>query len=125
MEKTNIHMKSVTPILRIFDVEFAKDFYLNFLGFSIDWEHRYGENFPLYCQVSKGNCILHLSEHFGDASPGTTLRIEVEGIEHFHKTLISKDYKYAKPGLEMADWGDAELRLGDPFGNKLVFYEKK
>jgi len=29
------------PVLRIFDVEKAKDFYFGFLGFSVDWEHRF------------------------------------------------------------------------------------
>jgi catechol 2,3-dioxygenase-like lactoylglutathione lyase family enzyme len=29
------------PIFRIFDVEKAKDFYVGFLGFRVDWEHRF------------------------------------------------------------------------------------
>ena len=41
------------PILRIFSVEKAKEFYVDFLGFKIDWEHRFGDNFPLYAQVSR------------------------------------------------------------------------
>ncbi|MEH6996651.1 glyoxalase superfamily protein, partial [Neobacillus drentensis] len=97
-------------------------FYLNFLEFSLDWEHRYEENLPLYFQVSLGNCILHLSEHFGDSSPGIAIRIEVEGIANLHKKLISKNYKYARPGF---DRNDLEVCLTDPFGNKLVFYENK
>ncbi len=39
---------SSVPILRIFDVAKAMEFYIDFLGFSVDWEHRFGENFPLY-----------------------------------------------------------------------------
>ena len=31
----------ITPILRIFDEAKAKEFYVDFLGFSVDWEHRY------------------------------------------------------------------------------------
>ena len=27
------------PILRIFSVEKAKEFYVDYLGFSLDWEH--------------------------------------------------------------------------------------
>jgi hypothetical protein len=46
--------KQASPILRIFDEDKAKEFYLDFLGFHLDWEHRYGENFPLYAQVSRG-----------------------------------------------------------------------
>lgn len=42
------------PILRIFSVEKAKEFYVGFLGFSIEWEHRFDDNAPLYMQVSRG-----------------------------------------------------------------------
>ena len=30
-----------TPILRIFDIAKAREFYLDFLGFAVDWEHRF------------------------------------------------------------------------------------
>ena len=30
-----------TPILRIFDEAKAKEFYVAFLGFKVDWEHRF------------------------------------------------------------------------------------
>ena len=56
-----------TPILRIFDENKAVEFYVDFLGFKIDWQHRFEANFPLYLQVSRGECVLHLSEHHGDA----------------------------------------------------------
>lgn len=39
---------SITPILRIFDVELAQSFYLEFLGFQLDWQHQFEDNFPLY-----------------------------------------------------------------------------
>ncbi|MES9754348.1 glyoxalase superfamily protein, partial [Bacillus wiedmannii] len=42
----------ITPIFRIFDVEKAKLFYIDFLGFKMDWEHRYEEHMPLYIQIS-------------------------------------------------------------------------
>ena len=35
------------PIFRICDVDKAKEFYCGFLGFELDWEHRFGEHFPL------------------------------------------------------------------------------
>ena len=58
------------PILRMLDQAKALEFYVGFLGFSIDWEHRFDANSPLYLQVSRGGCVLHLSEHFNDATPG-------------------------------------------------------
>ncbi|GJN78769.1 hypothetical protein PLIIFM63780_002278 [Purpureocillium lilacinum] len=68
----SIEFRSVTPILRIFDIVKADEFYVGYLGFNIDWEHRFGDNAPLYRQVSRGGLALHLSEHHGDGSPGCT-----------------------------------------------------
>lgn len=110
------------PILRIFDEEKAKDFYLGFLRFAVDWEHRFGDDFPIYLQVSQGDCVLHLSEHHGDASPGAHLRITADDIDTFATGLREKTYKYAKPGdPEDKPWGTKEITLTDPFGNRLTF----
>ncbi|CVF05690.1 Uncharacterised protein [Serratia marcescens] len=38
------------PILRIFAVDKAKEFYLDFLGFTLAWEHRFREDLPLTCR---------------------------------------------------------------------------
>jgi len=48
-----IAFEQAVPIVRIFDVAKAHEFYLGFLGFTVDWEHRYGDNFPLYTQISR------------------------------------------------------------------------
>src|SRR5262245_23563179 len=59
------------PILRIFDRTKAVEFYVDYLGFHLDWEHGgHADHSPLYAQVSRGPAVLHLSEHHGDASPG-------------------------------------------------------
>lgn len=113
---------SAVPILRIFDITKAKEFYLEFLGYKIDWEH--GEDdFPVYIQVSRSACILHLSEHHGDACPGAAVRIEVKGIEGWHRNLLDKNYKYMKPGIVNTPWNTREVSVTDPFGNRLIFYE--
>ncbi|TIS73102.1 MAG: VOC family protein, partial [Mesorhizobium sp.] len=39
---------TVTPILRMFDTVKAREFYLNFLGFEVRFEHRFDDNAPLY-----------------------------------------------------------------------------
>ena len=61
--------RRVVPVLRIFDVGKAKEFYAGFLGFTIDWEHRFDDRAPLYMQVSRNGLVLHLSEHHGDGTP--------------------------------------------------------
>ena len=110
------------PILRIFDEAKAKEFYVDWLGFAVDWEHRFGDDFPLYLQVSKDACLLHLSEHHGDATPGGHLRVECDDIDGFAAWLQSRPYKHARPGApEEKPWGTRELTLADPFGNRLTF----
>lgn len=114
----------VTPVLRILSVEKAKEFYVDWLGFKIEGEHRFGENFPLYMIVSRGSLILHLSEHYGDALPGAAVRILTQGLDEFHRELKAKDYRYYKPGINETDWGTREMNLLDPFGNHLHFFEQ-
>ncbi len=114
---------TVTPILRIFDEAKAREFYLDFLGFKVDWEHRFEPGFPLYMRVSRGGCVLHLSEHHGDACPGSAVRIETDELDAFHAELTAAKYKYARPGIETMPWDSRELRIADPFGNRLTFFQ--
>ena len=111
----------VTPILRMFDEAKAREFYVDFLGFQVDWEHRFEPGMPLYLQVSREGCILHLSEHHGDCCPGAALRIGVDDVDTYHAELAVKVYGYARPQVEEAPWGAREMTVKDPFGNRLVF----
>jgi hypothetical protein len=81
------------PILRIFDVAKAREFYLDYLGFR------------------------------GDASPGATVFLRVTGLEDFHRELGRKDYRYQRPGVEVAPWNAKLMTLTGPFGNRLRFNE--
>lgn len=116
-------MKSPTPILRIFDEAKAREFYLDYLGFVVNFEHRFAEDMPLYMGIARGECILHLTEHHGDASPGGAMRVEVEDIKALHKELEAKSYAFLNPGIERQPWGSQDMSLMDPFGNRITFYE--
>ena len=116
-----MNFAKTTPILRIFDEALAKAFYIDFLGFQLDFEHRFAADLPLYMQVSKDQCVLHLSEHHGDSYPGAALRIETKGLAEFQEILTAKGYKNARPQIEEMPWGSQDMRLTDPFGNKLIF----
>lgn len=45
-------LEQPTVILRIFDDVKAGQFYVQYLGFNIDWEHTFADNMPLYAQIS-------------------------------------------------------------------------
>ena len=111
-----------TPIFRIFNEDKAREFYVDYLGFKVDWEHRFEPGTPLYMQVSRGDCKIHLSEHHGDASPGSTIRIQVDELEAYHQEITAKQYKYYRPGLDDQEWGAREMCVQDGNGNKLIFF---
>ncbi|UCI08836.1 glyoxalase superfamily protein [Mesorhizobium sp. B1-1-8] len=115
---------TVTPILRIFDIAKAQEFYLGFLGFEVRFEHRFDDNAPLYMGIARDGCELHLSEHHGDGSPGANVRIEVVDIVALHREFKEKKYRFNRPGLETTAWETKEVTVIDPFGNRLTFYEK-
>lgn len=121
-------MSNIVPILRIYSYEKTIEFYVNWLGFKIDWEHRFDDNAPVYMQVSKDDIVLNLSEHHGDGSPATYVRIvNFKGLRAFHKQLIDAKYKYMRPGIETPEWAPDTITVTvyDPVGNRLIFEEQE
>lgn len=114
-----MHFSNTTPIIRILDESKAKEFYIDYLGFSINWEHRFAEGLPLYLQISRGDCVLHLSGH-GDCYPGAAMRIKTDGLVNFHEELHKKNSLYTLE-IQRMPWGTDDMSVMDPFGNRLTF----
>jgi len=117
--------RKAIPILRSFDEAKAREFYLDYLGFTVDFEHRFAPDLPLYMGISRAGLTLHISEHHGDATPGAAVFIETTGLRDFHAELQQKDYRFLRPGIEDAPWNAWAMDLIDPFGNTLRFSESK
>ena len=113
---TELKLNAAIPVLRIYDIAKAKEFYVDFLGFRIDWEHRFTPDLPLYMQVSRSGVKLHLSEHYGDGTPGSVVYIRGEGIAALAKELNAKQARFARPSPT-----DTAPKITDPFGNVLRF----
>lgn len=111
------------PIFRMFSVEKAREFYIDYLGFQVDWEHRFEPELPLYMQVTRGGLTLHLSEHHGDCTPGARIFIEMTGVQELHAELTAKKYGYLRPGLQQEDWG-LSMTVTDPFMNRITFNDR-
>jgi uncharacterized glyoxalase superfamily protein PhnB len=118
-----IQFLQTSPILRIFDVAKAREFYVDFLGFQVDWEHRLDERAPMYLQVSRAGCVLHLSEHHGDCCPGSTVFLTMTGIDELHQEISAKHYGYNRPAVERTFYGAKCVEVIDPFGNRLRINE--
>ena len=76
-------------------------------------------------QVSLDECVLHLSEYSGDASPGAAVKLHTDKIEEYVEQLVAKKYPPGvaepDPGVAEQPWGSLDMVLVDPFGNRLIF----
>jgi len=116
----------IIPVFRVFDYNKTIEFYVNWLGCSITWEHR-PENSPFYLRMSLRGLPFDLSEHHGECSPGARFSIaDFEGLQQYHASLLSKNYPYNRPGLERVEWAPdtLEMTVTDPFSNRIIFNEK-
>ena len=84
--------------MRIFDSAKAREFYIEFLGFKVDFEHRFEPDLPLFMQISLGEIILYLSEHHGDCSPGAKIVIETSDLAAYRADLWRSNTDMPAPG---------------------------
>jgi len=115
-EDERMTLEPPIPVLRVFDAALAKAFYVDGLGFKIDWEFQTGPGGPRYFQVSRRPVVLHLTEHYGDCCPGAKVFINTDDVEALHRELHSHH-----PGVEVAPRNAKVMDVIDPFGNRLSF----
>lgn len=116
--------EKVIPVLRIFNYQKAIEFYIDWLGFKIVWQHYFEEKSPVYMEIERQGVTLHLSEHHGDGTPGSHVFIWCSGVQDFHKEITDKKYKYNMPGLEKTFYDAWCVTVNDPFNNRISFNEK-
>ncbi len=68
----NIEFTGCSPILRFFDEAKAREFYCDFLGFKVAFEHRHSADLPLYLAVQRDGLQLHPSAHHIAPCPCST-----------------------------------------------------
>ena len=116
-------LSAPVPILRIFDADEARDFYLRYLGFELGFEHRTNPpDGPLYLELRRGACVLHLTQHHGDCAPFARLRIALPDLDAFLAELHERGHPRMNPGVETAPWGERYTTIIDPFSNRLTFW---
>lgn len=101
--------EEVIPVLRVADAAIAVRWYER-LGFTKQWEHRFEPGMPAFVSIARGRARLYLSEHQGDASPGTLVHLAVSAID----AVVAE---FGQPAGE-PPYG-CEMELRDPDGNRL------
>ena len=70
----------LVPILHVKNAREASKWYAR-LGFSLEGEHQFAPNLPVYAFLKRGDNELHLSEHKGDAKPNTLVYYYVDDVD--------------------------------------------
>lgn len=110
------------PTFRILDYEKAIVFYIQELGFKIDWEHRFGPDEPVYMQISRNGLILHLSEN-KRFNAGVIVFVDCKGLNEFYSDLKDSPTKIGLSKPEKTNWQTIQMEIEDPFGNLLRLNE--
>ncbi|MCH2608607.1 MAG: glyoxalase superfamily protein [Pedosphaera sp.] len=118
---------SSIPVLRMSEEAAAKAFYVDFLGFEIEWEHRFEDSpeSPLYMQIRLGQAVIQLNGHAKPDTPPAEVRTLVRGVQAFCNHLRSIESKFPKPSVVDPRYSgkNTDMNLIAPFENYLVFWE--
>ncbi|MCB9765244.1 MAG: VOC family protein [Alphaproteobacteria bacterium] len=108
------------PIFTVQDATASARFYVEVLGFTLDWEHRFAEGWPLYVQVSRDGLSLHLSEHGADKAQTSDLYVSVADVDATWAAMVARGLTdVAAP--EDREYGVRDFDLHDPDGHHLTF----
>jgi catechol 2,3-dioxygenase-like lactoylglutathione lyase family enzyme len=133
MSTRSTHFHTTAPIFRVVNLTASIRYYVDLLGFSIDWEYK-----GLIASVSRDGCGIFLCE--GDQGhPGAWSWIGVGDVDRLHEELRGKGARIRHPptnyswALEMQveDLDGNVLRLGsdpkegEPFGEWLDMHGRR
>jgi catechol 2,3-dioxygenase-like lactoylglutathione lyase family enzyme len=108
----------VMPTLRMTDYASSKRFYVEGLGFHVDWEHRFEPGFPVFAQVSRDGLAFFLTEHTGDCPVGGLVHLYVPDVDSWFEEFRQRGLSIDEPPNECLQ-GLRSMTVVDPDGNKL------
>lgn len=111
MDNPQVQFEPATPILRVTDFEASVRYYVEVLGFGLDWRDgafgsvRRGETSIMLCEGSQGK-------------PGTWMYIGVTNVDALHEELRSRGARIRHAPMNFP-WGSRELHIFDLDGHVL------
>jgi uncharacterized glyoxalase superfamily protein PhnB len=109
----------VFPQLRMMNWGRTRRFYVDGLGFTVDWEHRFEPDYPVFAQVTRDGLSLFLTEHTGDCEVGGAAYLVVDDVDALFGEIRTRGIAVQPP--EDTPWGTREMGVKDPDGNSLRF----
>ncbi|KAF7598853.1 MAG: glyoxalase [Candidatus Dactylopiibacterium carminicum] len=112
--------QTVIPQLRIISATRSLPFYLQGLGFGIDWQHQFEQGFPLFFQITRNGQTIFLTEHTGDCQVGGAVYFHVPDVDACYRSFVANGVVVSQPPRDMP-WEMREMLVTDPDGNRLRF----
>ena len=123
-----------TVIVPVTDVDRAKEFYSEKLGFNVDVDRRMSESFRVVQLTPPGSaCSITIGQGLGDSPPGSArVQLCVTDIEAAHAELVGRGAEPA-PIVHFEDGRQVEGKGGawesfifmtDPYGNNWAIQER-
>jgi len=116
-------MQTVIPQFRIRSAQSSLSFYVDGLGFAVDWKHQFGQGYPLFLQITRLGQSLFLTEHVGDCEFGGAAYFIIPDAKACHSEFLSRGVSSITDPTDTA-WGTCEFQVTDPDGNRLRFASK-
>jgi uncharacterized glyoxalase superfamily protein PhnB len=111
-----VEIGTVTPILRVSDMQASIGYYAHVLGFTLNWCDEDGNAFA---SLTRGRCNLFLS--VGDQGhPGSWVWVGTSDTDVLHEELLAKGARVRHPPTNYP-WGSRELHVEDLDGNVFRF----
>ena len=119
---TDLPQQRVVPALRITDYQRSKAYYVETLGFAVEWEHRFEPGFPVFMSVSRDGMQIYLTEHTGDCQPGGLVHFVIPDVDAWYLEFRERGARVGEAPND--DLGFRNMTIMDPDGNQLRFMER-
>lgn len=112
--------QTVIPQLRMTDAAQSLTFYVDGLGFAVDWKHQFEPGYPLFIQLTRAGQTIFLTEHTGDCQVGGAVYFIVPDADRCFSEFTGRGITAIDPPHN-TPWGTRESVVTDPDGNRLRF----
>lgn len=106
------------PVLPIDDLDVAKRFYVDHLGFSLNWEYRDAEHQVGMLGVQRGGMKITLDWPMSGHGRNACVSLEVESADSYYEEWTRRGVGIQRPPKN-EEWGARTFGVTDPFGNTI------
>ena len=114
-----MEINKIVPTLRVKDARKSEQFYCATLGFTKEWEHQFGPEFPLLMSVTFTSCNLFLTEHTGTGSDNCDIYVYVDDVDGFYQEKSQQGLTFDKSPVD-EPWGMREAAFRDPDNHRFT-----